>query len=71
MMIPFQLDSIHGRMVSLKNSLLKTWMKKKELKVDYFLPFFGLSTNLGPIKDWELELEKNILKVNRKLAKQT
>ena len=39
--------------------------EKKELKVDYFLPFFGLSTNLGPIKDWELELEKNILKVKQ------
>ena len=33
--------------------------------MDYFLPFFGLSTNLGPIKNWELALEKNILKVNQ------
>ena len=32
--------------------------EKKELNVDFFLPFFGLSSNLGPIKDWELELEK-------------
>ena len=39
--------------------------EKKELKEDYFLPFFGLSTNLGPIKNWELALEKNILKVNQ------
>ena len=43
--------------------------KKKELKVDYFLPFFGLSTNLGPIKDWELELEKNILKIKQETCR--
>ena len=39
--------------------------EKKELNVDFFLPFFGLSSNLGPIKDWELELEKNILKIKQ------
>ena len=38
---------------------------KKELKVDYFLPFFGLSSNLGPIKDWELQIEKNLLEVDQ------
>ena len=31
---------------------------RKTLNVDFFLPFFGLSTDLGPIKDWELDLEK-------------
>ena len=40
-------------------------MKKKRIKSRLFSSFFGLSTNLGPIKDWELELEKNILKVKQ------
>ena len=38
---------------------------RKGTKVDYFLPFFGLSNDLGPIKDWEIQLEKNILKVDQ------
>ena len=66
MMIPFQLDSIHGKNGIIEKLIIKNMdEEKKELKVDYFLPFFGLSTNLGPIKDWELELEKNILKVKQ------
>ena len=39
--------------------------EKIDLKVDYFLPFFGLSSELGPIKDWELEIEKNLLSVDQ------
>ena len=65
MMIPFQLDSIRGKNGIIEKLVIKNMDEEKELKVDYFLPFFGLSTNLGPIKDWELELEKNILKVKQ------
>ena len=39
--------------------------EKIDLKVDYFLPFFGLSSELGPIKEWELEIEKNLLSVDQ------
>lgn len=31
---------------------------------DYFIPLFGLSPKLGPIADWNLELEKNAIVVN-------
>ena len=65
-MIPYQLDSIEGKNGIIDHLIIKNMdEKKKKLEVDYFLPFFGLSTNLGPIKDWELELEKNILKVKQ------
>ena len=66
LIIPYQLDNIRG-----KNGLIETLTvkdldnNKKEIKVDYFLPFFGLSNDLGPIKDWEIQLEKNILKVDQ------
>ena len=66
LIIPYQLDNIRG-----KNGLIETLTvkdldnNKKEINVDYFLPFFGLSNDLGPIKDWEIELEKNILKVDQ------
>jgi len=66
MMIPYQLDSIEGKNGIIDHLIIKKMdEEKKKLEVDYFLPFFGLSTNLGPIKDWELELEKNILKVKQ------
>lgn len=32
--------------------------------IDYFIPLFGLSPKLGPIADWNLELEKNAIVVN-------
>jgi len=31
---------------------------------DHFVPLFGLKPKLGPIGDWELEIEKNAIKVN-------
>ena len=72
MMIPYQLDSIQGKEGIIDFLVIKNMEEeKKELNVDFFLPFFGLSSNLGPIKDWELELEKNILKVKQKHVKQT
>lgn len=36
----------------------------EEVKVDYFLPLFGLSPKLGPIEDWGLDIEDNAIKVN-------
>lgn len=34
------------------------------IDTDYFIPLFGLSPKLGPIKDWGLALEKESIKVN-------
>lgn len=34
------------------------------IETDYYLPLFGLSPKLGPIADWNLEIEKNAIKVN-------
>ncbi len=42
-----------------------------ELKVDSFIPLFGLSPKLGPIADWGLEIEKNAIKVDNTLDYQT
>ena len=66
MIIPYQLDSILGSKGKIdKIRLRKTDGNEKLIDVDYFLPFFGLSANLGPIKNWELEIEKNVLKVDK------
>ncbi len=42
-----------------------------EVKVDSFIPLFGLSPKLGPIADWGLEIEKNAIKVDNTLDYQT
>ena len=66
MIIPYQLDLINGSNGIIENIVVKDLENnQKKLNVDFFLPFFGLSTNLGPIKDWEIELEKNIVKVDQ------
>ena len=70
LVIPFQLDSIIGENGVIDKLILKDLDdKKKEIEIDYFLPFFGLSTELGPIKEWELQMEKNILKVDQSTCK--
>ncbi|WP_418636273.1 NAD(P)/FAD-dependent oxidoreductase [Winogradskyella sp.] len=38
---------------------------------DHFIPLFGLSPKLGPIANWGLEIEKNVIKVNNALDYQT
>ncbi len=66
MIIPFQVDSVNGSNGYIENLIVKDLDNShKTLKIDFFLPFFGLSTDLGPIKDWELDLEKNLLNVNQ------
>ena len=43
----------------------------KVIKVDFWLPLFGLSPKLGPIVDWGLEIEKNAIKVDNTIDYQT
>ena len=65
MIIPYQIDSLKGKNGYLESLTVKSLEgDQKKLEVDYFLPFFGLSSDLGPIKDWELQIEKNLLEVN-------
>ncbi len=35
-----------------------------DVEVDYLLPFFGLKMELGPIADWGLNLNENLIKVD-------
>jgi len=38
--------------------------KKKTIKVDNFIPLFGLSPKLGPIAEWGLNITKNAIEVD-------
>lgn len=39
-----------------------------KIETDYLLPFFGLSTQLGPIKEWNLALDKNHINITQATA---
>ncbi|MDC3091711.1 NAD(P)/FAD-dependent oxidoreductase [Rickettsiales bacterium] len=66
MVIPFQIDSITGQNGFLNEVIVRDLNDKKRfLKADYFLPFYGLSSDLGPIKEWELEISNNNLEINQ------
>ena len=66
MIIPYQIDSIQGLNGKIETLTVKDLNNEtRKLEVDYFLPFFGLSTKLGPISNWGLEIEKKILRVDQ------
>ena len=66
MIIPFQIDSIKGQDGYLSEVIVRDLNEKKVfLKADYFLPFYGLSSDLGPIKNWEIEINNNNLEINQ------
>ena len=47
-----------GDKLSAVGALTKGSQEIQWLHTDYFLPLFGLSPKLGPIADWNLEIEK-------------
>ena len=66
MIVPYQIDSIKGEKGYLEEVIVRDLNEKKiSLKADFFLPFYGLSSDLGPIKNWELELRNSCLKINQ------
>ena len=57
---PFQLDGLEGVDGKLSHVNVKNFGGEvKKLEADYLLPFFGLAMELGPISDWNLNLDKN------------
>ena len=65
--VNFLLGQIQG-IEDLKNDKIKVITKNNEetenFEVDYLLPFFGLKMELGPIANWGLNLEENLIKVD-------
>ncbi len=65
LVIPFQLDGLEGSNGKLSSVLVKDFDGNiKKIEADYLLPFFGLAMELGPILDWNLNLNKNHIEVN-------
>lgn len=65
MVIPYQLDSLEGKDGKISKVIVATLEgEKRALEADVLLPFFGLSMELGPIANWELNLDNNHIKVS-------
>ena len=56
-----QLVGVNGKLTKVK---YKNEDEESEIEVDYLLPFFGLKMELGPIANWGLNLDKNLVKVD-------
>ena len=65
LIVPYQLDALEGDDGLLRKVIVSDLdNNKKELEASVLLAFFGLATDLGPIKDWGLEMSGHHLKVN-------
>jgi len=56
-----QLIGEEGKLIKVK---YKNENQENEMEVDYLLPFFGLKMELGPIANWGINLDKNLIKVD-------
>jgi thioredoxin reductase (NADPH) len=60
MVIPYQLHALHGAEGQLATvEVADLDGATKHLPADVLLPFFGLSTDLGPLAGWGMALERN------------
>ena len=60
---PAEITKLNGK-EKLESIIVSRDKIDTEIKVDHFIPLFGLSPKLGPIADWGLEIEKNAIKVD-------
>lgn len=59
-----QLASLEGEDGQLSSVKVKTDEGEKTVQATRMLPFFGLTMKLGPIADWGLNLEQNLIHVD-------
>lgn len=64
---PFQLYGLSGANGILKEIIVKDLEENiKSIEADILLPFFGLAMELGPIREWGLDLARGHIKVDSK-----
>jgi thioredoxin reductase (NADPH) len=64
LIVPYQLSSLEGKDGVLSGVGVESLQgEQKTIEADVLLPFFGLTTNLGPILNWGLDFEKNFISV--------
>ncbi|MFT5702840.1 MAG: thioredoxin reductase (NADPH) [Rickettsiales bacterium] len=65
MVTPCQLEGLKGENGQLEKVIVKDFSGNvRELDANILLPFFGLAMELGPIANWGLNLNKNLIEVD-------
>jgi thioredoxin reductase (NADPH) len=65
LVVPYQLDGLEGSGGALTAVTVKTLDgAPRRLEADVLLPFYGLAMTLGPVADWGLNLERNLIVVD-------
>ena len=59
-----QVTALHGDGGALSAATLRTKEGEAKLECDRLLPFFGLTMKLGPVADWGLNLDENLIPVD-------
>jgi len=59
-----QVSDLRGDDGEINSVVIKGKENETEISCDYVLPFFGLTMKLGPLSDWGLELENNLVTVD-------
>jgi len=59
-----QVSALHGDAGWLDAATIKTKAGEERIAVTAMLPFFGLTMKLGPIAEWGLNLEENLIPVD-------
>lgn len=64
-MTPYQLKNVKGDSNQIQEVIIeKSDNSTIKLNCDFLLPFYGLSMELGPIRNWNLNLSKNYIEVD-------
>jgi thioredoxin reductase (NADPH) len=59
-----QVTELHGEDGRLAAATIRTKSGEERIAVDAMLPFFGLTMKLGPVANWGLELNENLVPVD-------
>lgn len=70
LVVPYQLEALQGENGVLRSVIVSDLdHNKKEIEADILLPFFGLSTSLGPLAEWGLTLDKSHIEVEQSTSR--
>ncbi len=59
-----QVSGLHGENGLLSQAIVKTADGERQVTTSRMLPFFGLTMKLGPVAEWGLNLEQNLIPVD-------
>ena len=63
--VPYQLKALNGKNGVLESVRITGKSGDKDLPADVLLPFYGLAMELGPIAEWNLDLNNNHISVEQ------